>query len=111
VFRGTGWDGIEAHWKAKHARIMPYPRFWASLCASHRAPKPLGCPSCLKGIPFDWPCQCPECAQVFKGRGWEGIDAHWNAHHRDLMSYEDFLASLCPAHRGAGDRGSGYLPL
>jgi hypothetical protein len=111
VFRGAGWDGIDGHWRSKHAKVMPYERFWASLCASHRAPKPLGCPSCRKGIPFDWPCQCPECAQVFKGRGWEGIDGHWNAHHRDLMSYEDFLASLCPAHRGAGDRASGYLPL
>jgi hypothetical protein len=90
---------------------MPYEKFWASLCRGHRAPKPLACPSCRKGIPANWPCQCPECAQVFKGRGWEGIDAHWKSHHADIMSYESFLASLCPAHRGAGDRKSGFLPL
>jgi hypothetical protein len=27
------------------------------------------------------------------------------------MPYEDFFASLCPAHRGGGDPGTGYLPL
>ena len=23
-FRGSGWDGIDAHWRAKHQSIMPY---------------------------------------------------------------------------------------
>jgi hypothetical protein len=27
------------------------------------------------------------------------------------MAYEDFLASLCPAHRGGGKPGIDYLPL
>ena len=111
IFRGSGWDGIDAHWKAKHESVLPYEEFWASLCRSHRAPKPLKCPSCRKGIPKAWPRQCPECAQVFRGRGWEGIDAHWKSNHGDVMSAEDFLASLCPAHRAAGDPRTGFLPL
>ena len=31
---------------------------------------------------------CPECGHAFKGKGWEGIDAHWRANHEDIMSYE-----------------------
>jgi hypothetical protein len=27
------------------------------------------------------------------------------------MPYEDFFASLCPAHRGGGDPATDYLPL
>ena len=108
IFRGTGWDGIVAHWKAKHSDVMPYAEFWASLCPAHRAAGPLGCPSCLKGIPAGLR-QCPECAQVFRGKSWGGVDAHWKARHLDITSYEDFWASLCPAHRG--DPATGYLPL
>ena len=111
AFRGQGWDGIDAHWRARHLDVMTYEEFWASLCREHRAPRPRSCPSCLKGIPVGGPTQCPECAQVFRGRGWEGIEAHWRAQHADLASYEDFLASLCPAHRGTRDKHSGFLPL
>ena len=25
--------------------------------------------------------ECPECDHVFKGHGWDGIDAHWKAKH------------------------------
>jgi len=32
---------------------------------------------------------CPECSHVFKGKGWEGIDAHWKAKHERIMPYED----------------------
>ena len=28
VFQGNGWDGIDAHWKAKHEQIMPYNEAW-----------------------------------------------------------------------------------
>lgn len=92
---------------------MAYERFWSSLCRAHRAPRSLECPSCRKGIPRsrNWPRQCPECAQVFKGPGWSGIESHWKAEHPDVMAYEDFLASLCPAHRGGGRPGIDYLPL
>lgn len=31
---------------------------------------------------------CPECGHAFKGKGWEGIDAHWRAKHEAIMSYE-----------------------
>jgi hypothetical protein len=48
---------------------------------------------------------------VFAGRGWAGIESHWRASHPDVMPYEDFFSSLCPAHRGAGDSATDYLPL
>ena len=28
VFQGNGWDGIDAHWRAKHEDIMPYKQAW-----------------------------------------------------------------------------------
>jgi len=27
-FRGNGWDGIDAHWRARHESIMPYAKAW-----------------------------------------------------------------------------------
>ena len=30
------WIGIDAHWKARHAHVLPYERFWSTLCAGHR---------------------------------------------------------------------------
>ena len=27
-FRGSGFDGIDAHWRAKHERLMPYKQAW-----------------------------------------------------------------------------------
>jgi hypothetical protein len=35
------------------------------------------------------PCVCPECGHVFQGNGWDGIDAHWRAHHGAVMPYEE----------------------
>ena len=35
------------------------------------------------------PKKCPECGHVFQGQGWGGIDAHWRAHHENIMPYED----------------------
>lgn len=32
---------------------------------------------------------CPECGHVFKGAGWDGIDAHWKSKHEDIMPYEE----------------------
>ena len=112
IFR-NGWEGVDAHWRSRHASALGYERFWSSLCRAHRASRPLECLSCRKGIPRgrQWPRQCPECAQVFRGRGWSGIESHWRAQHDDVMPYEDFLAALCPAHRGSGDPATDYLPL
>lgn len=31
VFQGNGWDGIDAHWKAKHEDAMPYSEAWPLL--------------------------------------------------------------------------------
>jgi len=106
----AGWEGIDAHWRARHEAVMPYEAFWTALCRRHRAADSVGCPCCLKGIPLDGPRQCPECALVFRGKGWEGLDAHWKS-HLDVLSYEDLLASLCPAHKLDADRSSGFLRL
>ncbi len=64
----SGWEGIETHWRARHAAALAYERFWSSLCREHKAKNAADCPSCRKGIPRSrkWPRQCPECAQVFE---------------------------------------------
>ncbi len=36
VFQGNGWDGIDAHWRAKHEHIMSYEEFWVCLCSDHK---------------------------------------------------------------------------
>lgn len=30
-FQGSGWDGIDAHWKAKHTDVASYADFWTIL--------------------------------------------------------------------------------
>lgn len=110
TFRGPGWEGIDAHWKAHHLDVMSYEAFWSSLCAAHRAAEPLDCPACRKRIPTAGPRQCPECALVLRGKGWAGIEAHWQANHSQALGYEEFWLSLCPAHRG-GDEEMPYLPF
>jgi uncharacterized protein (DUF433 family) len=35
------------------------------------------------------PKVCPECGHEFQGNGWDGIDAHWGAHHEDIMPYKE----------------------
>ncbi|MDB5660880.1 MAG: hypothetical protein JWS10_3495 [Cypionkella sp.] len=37
---------------------------------------------------------CPECGHVFKGNGWDGIDAHWKSKHINIMAYEEALPLL-----------------
>lgn len=112
VFRGAGWDGIDAHWRARHRAVATYEGFWRALCDEHRAAEPLRCLCCAKGIPPDLPFrQCPECALVLRGAGWGGIEAHWRASHLAVLGYEEFWGSLCPAHRGSPDPRSGFLPF
>ena len=31
---------------------------------------------------------CPLCGHRFKGRGWDGIDAHWRSRHEADLPYE-----------------------
>ncbi len=31
---------------------------------------------------------CPECGHRFRGRGWDGIDAHWRKEHESVLPYE-----------------------
>jgi hypothetical protein len=35
-FQGNGWDGIDAHWRSRHERVMSYEQFWNSMCQAHR---------------------------------------------------------------------------
>lgn len=39
VFQGNGWDGIDAHYKAKHEKDTGehYKEWWARMCDDHRA--------------------------------------------------------------------------
>jgi hypothetical protein len=32
-FQGNGWDGIDAHWRAKHTHIMRYEEAWPLIAA------------------------------------------------------------------------------
>ncbi len=32
---------------------------------------------------------CPECGHEFNGNGFDGIDAHWRAHHETTMPYKE----------------------
>ena len=45
---------------------------------------------------------CPECGHVFKGNGWDGIDAHWKSKHDDIMPYEEAWPLLQSGKYGAG---------
>lgn len=40
------------------------------------------------------PKTCPECGYVFKGKGWDGVDAHWRSKHEEVMPYERACRSL-----------------
>lgn len=57
------------------------------------------CLCCENDIPKDRPRICPVCKHIFKGNGWDGIDAHWRANHEDLIEYEKFWKSLCLKHK------------
>jgi hypothetical protein len=38
VFRGLAWEGIDAHWKARHSDVLPYEEFWGAVCREHGGP-------------------------------------------------------------------------
>lgn len=46
-------------------------------------------------------CPAPGCGKEFKGKGWDGIDAHWRSEHRDFCSYETFWQLLQNIEAGA----------
>lgn len=37
-FRGNGWDGIDAHWRAKHESLMSYSQAWPLIKAGAYRP-------------------------------------------------------------------------
>jgi hypothetical protein len=44
VFQGNGWDGIDAHWKARHDHIMRYKEAWPLIKAGRYTPACDGTP-------------------------------------------------------------------
>ena len=36
-FQGNGWDGIDAHWRAKHETVMRYEEAWPHIKAGSYA--------------------------------------------------------------------------
>jgi len=47
------------------------------------------------------PRECPICGHVFKGHGWDGIDAHWKAkHEKPGTRYREFWEGIsgCAHH-------------
>jgi hypothetical protein len=39
-FQGNGWDGIDAHWRAKHGHIMSYGEAWPLIQSGNYHRKP-----------------------------------------------------------------------
>lgn len=41
IFQGNGWDGIDAHYRAKHEKKdnEPYEIWWGRMCDEHKARK------------------------------------------------------------------------
>lgn len=60
VFQGNGWDGIDAHWRAKHGHQTRYEEFWEGLCERHRKRgRPPRLMLCVESIRLDF--QSKEC--------------------------------------------------
>lgn len=60
------------------------------------------CLCCEKHIPVERPRIFPVCNHEFKGKGWDGTDAHWRSKkkgHENIMAYEKFWETLCFEHK------------
>ena len=42
TFQGKGWEGIDAHWRAKHEDIMPYKQAWPLIREGSRPSRVVG---------------------------------------------------------------------
>jgi len=58
-------------------------------------------PDCpCHGQPTERPRVCPLDGHVFRGSGWDGIDAHYRAKHEEGgESYEVWWQRICQDHR------------
>jgi uncharacterized protein YjbI with pentapeptide repeats len=75
-FRGPGWDGVDAHWRAKHEAIMPYEQAFPLIksgkyiCrrADHAisAPAPDAAQKSAPATPAEPPCAAPAMAAKAK---------------------------------------------
>ena len=62
------------------------------------------CNSCCPcwGKNISYPRKCPICGHVFKGNGWDGIDAHYKAKHENKDAYEPYeiwWGRMCEEHK------------
>jgi hypothetical protein len=65
------------------------------------------CLCCAKKMPITTRMVCPLCGHPFKGHGWDGVEAHWKAHHETQIPYSAFWTGLCADHQGArGERAA-----
>lgn len=57
------------------------------------------CPCWGKNITH--PRICPICGHIFKGNGWDGIDAHYKARHEKETGelYKDWWSRMCDDHK------------
>ena len=110
----SGWEGIETHWRAKHAAALRLRALLVLAVPEHRA----RARGRLPVVPQEHPAQPQVAAPVPGVRA--GVRGPRLVGHRVALarrctrtscSYEDFFASLCPAHRGGGDPATDYLPL
>jgi hypothetical protein len=59
-FQGNGWDGIDTHWKSKHADICSYADFWKILQNIEANAQPARQRAVIVH-------QCEKCGQTFNG--------------------------------------------
>jgi hypothetical protein len=86
-FQGSGWDGIDAHWRARHESLMSYEAFWAGLCQAHRqrVPKDMPLPRLKELLRTRrvGACETPACPEYIPktvgGYGWDScIRCGWS---------------------------------
>lgn len=59
-FQGNGWDGIDAHWKAKHTDICSYEDFWQIVQNIEANAQPARHRAIVEHV-------CEKCGETFKG--------------------------------------------
>lgn len=66
----------------------------------------MDCYCCIREVPKTGTKVCPECGHNFKGKGWEGLDAHWKAKHQHIVPYHELWKNLCPEHKHSSSPGT-----
>jgi hypothetical protein len=70
------------------------------------------CLCCARNLPVSEKKTCPLCGHGLMGRGWWGIDYHWEVRHELDIPYRTFWDGLCDAHRSvAPEGGAAAVPV